>query len=230
MTTNATGAVTNSNAFAALNPASTPAQQSTGASNQLDQNSFLQLMITEFKNQDPSQPADPSQMLSQLAQFSTVTGIQGMQNSISGLTNSLMSSQLLNGATIVGHQVLAPQSNLSLASNQTVNGAVDVPTGVSAVSIAITDASGQVVRQITIPSQSGLTNFSWDGLEDNGAAAPPGNYGISAVGNVAGQNQSLQTLIASRVNSVTIDPTTQGLTLNTDTIGSIALSAVRQIM
>jgi flagellar basal-body rod modification protein FlgD len=226
MTTASTNSVTNP--FAAINPPSNT--QSTGPSNQLDQNSFLKLMTTEFQNQNPSQPADPTQMLSQLAQFSTVTGIQSMQNSISGLTNSLMSSQLLSGATLVGHQVLAPQNSFLLGANQTMNGAVDTPSGATTLAIAISDASGQVVRQFAVPAQSGLTNFSWDGLEDDGTTAPPGNYSIAAVANVAGQNQSLQTLIASRVDSVTIDPNTQSLTVNTDTIGSIALSAVRQIM
>src|SRR5215831_6213537 len=94
--------------IAALAAQSKAAASSANSSDKLDQKSFLQLMIAQFKNQDPTKPQDPSQFLGQLAQFSTVSGIQDMENSLGALSSSLRSTNVLNGATLVGHQILAP--------------------------------------------------------------------------------------------------------------------------
>lgn len=207
------------------------AQTSSNASSgQLDQSTFLKLMITQFQNQNPLQPQDPTQMLTQLAQFSTVSGIQNMQTSLSSLSDALKSSHVLDGATLVGHQVLAPGTTATLTSGGTVTGAVDVPTGATAMAVVVTDASGQVVRQFSVPVQSGLTNFTWDGVANDGTQAAAGQYNFSAIAQVGGQNQSLQTLLVGRVGSVTIDPTSQSLTLNVDGMGAVALTDVRQVI
>src|SRR5215831_4185143 len=97
------------------------------ARDQLNQKSFLQLMIAQFKNQDPTKPQDPAQFLGQLAQFSTVSGIQDMQTSLGALSDSLRSASVLNGATLVGHSVLTASSSTALNSGDTINGAIDVP-------------------------------------------------------------------------------------------------------
>ena len=196
---------------------------------QLDQKSFLELMIAQFKNQDPTKPQDPTQFLGQLAQFSTVSGIQDMQNSLSALSDSLRSTSVLNGATLVGHSVLAPQDTTVLAPGKSIGGAIDVPAGANSVQINVKDASGQLVRHFTISAQQGLTDFSWDGVTDVGTAAASGAYTFSAVANVGGQAQSLPTLLNARVSSVTIDPTSNVMTLNTD-MGAVALSDVRRVM
>ena len=98
----------------------------TGASNvdfggvakkdQLGQAQFMQLMIAQLRNQDPTQPMDPANFLGQLAQFGTVSGIQGMQDSISTLSDSLRSSQVLGGTSLVGHYVLADASEGSIGA------------------------------------------------------------------------------------------------------------------
>ncbi|HYM34456.1 MAG TPA: flagellar hook capping FlgD N-terminal domain-containing protein [Steroidobacteraceae bacterium] len=207
----------------------TAASANANTANRLDQKSFLQLMIAQFKNQDPTKPQDPAQFLGQLAQFSTVSGIQDMQTSLSALSDSLRSTNVLNGATLVGHSILAPNDTTALTGTSGISGAIDVPAGATSVQINVRDASGQLVRHFTIPAQQGLTDFSWDGVTDRGDIAAPGTYSFSADANVAGQAQSLQMLLSTRVNSVTIDPTTNGLTLNT-VMGPIALADVRRVM
>jgi flagellar basal-body rod modification protein FlgD len=74
-----------------------------------------------------------------------------------------------------------------------------------------------------------LQEFSWDGIADNGARAPAGNYTFEAVASGGGRSESLEMLLASRVTSVTID-SGSGLTLNTRDLGSRALSDVRRVM
>src|SRR6188768_3696602 len=86
----------------------------TKKKDQLGQNEFLQLMLAQLKNQDPFKAMDPSQFLGQLAQFGTVSGIQEMQGSLSTLSDSLRSSQVLGGTSLVGHYVLADASEAVL--------------------------------------------------------------------------------------------------------------------
>ncbi|HTQ36813.1 MAG TPA: flagellar hook assembly protein FlgD [Steroidobacteraceae bacterium] len=209
--------------------AAAAAATATSGSDQLGQDSFLQLMIAQMKNQDPTNPADPTEFLSQLAQFSTVQGIQNMQDSISSLSDALRGSQVLGGTSLVGHAVLADGDSAELADTGDVYGSTTIPAGASDAYILVTDASGQQVARIPLATQQGEADFTWDGTTGLGTRAPAGTYKFSAVADVGGGNQQLQTQLASYVNSVSIDPTTYQLTLNTD-IGPIALSDVRQVM
>ncbi len=101
-------------------------------------------------------------MLAQLAQFGTVSGVQSMNTTLSSLSDSLRSSQALSGATMVGHQILAPASAVNYYG-QPLGGAVQIADGASSVTLTITDASGQVVRHVNLATATGQQPFSWDG-------------------------------------------------------------------
>jgi flagellar basal-body rod modification protein FlgD len=144
-------------------------------SNALDQNSFLQLMIQEFKNQDPTKPQDPSQFLSQLAQFSSVTGIADIKTAIGGLTDATLANQALQASTIVGHQVLSAGNAETLTPGRAFSGAADLPVAGSTGFVQITDANGALVRQIPLGNRgAGLAQFTWDGKNSSGTAMPAG--------------------------------------------------------
>jgi flagellar basal-body rod modification protein FlgD len=199
------------------------------AKDKLGQAQFMQLMIAQLRNQDPTKPMDPSEFLGQLAQFGTVSGIQDMQNSLTTLSDALRSSQLLGGTSLVGHDVLATADQARLGAEGGIRGGVDIPEGASEAMLVVTDASGQLVRRLPLSAQQGLSEFQWDGTTDLGERAPAGNYTIEAVANIGGYAQQLETQLSSRVGSVTLDPSTNSLTVNTD-IGPIPLSRVRRVM
>src|SRR3954470_24572522 len=125
MTTTNTNNTTDPYAF--INGNKTSSQ--TNKSNNLDQNAFLKLMIAQLKNQDPTKPQDPSEFMSQLAQFSQVTSTQNMETSIQSLTDSMRSTQLINGTSLVGHDILAKATTDTIDAGGTVAGAVDAPKG-----------------------------------------------------------------------------------------------------
>jgi flagellar basal-body rod modification protein FlgD len=219
-------------ATSALTAATTTALSGgTAAStkSQLGQDEFLKLMLSQMKNQDPFKPQDPGAFIAQLAQFSTVSSTQSMQKDIASLTDSLRSSQVIDGTALVGHSILAASDVAALSQTGEVSGAVTIPEGASTVNMVVTDASGQLVRRLPMTTQSGLTSFTWDGNTDGGARAAAGTYKIAAVADIGGRNQQLETQISSKVGSVTIDPASHALTLNTD-LGPIALGAVRRVM
>jgi flagellar basal-body rod modification protein FlgD len=216
------------NAFG-VTPAPAAATSSGGGVQSLTTADFLKLMSAQLKNQDPLNPTDSNQFLAQLAQLSTVSGINSMNATMTNLSTSLLSSQALSSATLVGHGILTPASSAAYTSGKPLSGVVQVPAGASSVTLTITDASGAVVRQTTGAPGAGNQPFSWDGKTDSGAAAPAGTYTVTATAIVNGTTEGASTLLNATVTSVTLGGSGGGVTLNTPELGPIALSAVTQI-
>lgn len=194
---------------------------------QLGQADFLRLMTEQLKNQDPLKPLEGTQMLGQLAQFSTVQGIDNMQNALGAVASVMESDQTLRAAALVGHDALVEAGTLDLKAGAGVKGEV-VATRGGPIQIEIVDASGQVVRRM--PAQAGgagPVTYAWDGKTGAGAEAPAGRYTVRATSGSGSDTESLAVRVAARVDSVSIEP--NGLTLNLAGLGSHPLSAVRRI-
>jgi flagellar basal-body rod modification protein FlgD len=214
----------------ALNGSSSSSSASAGAASSLTMSDILTLMTTQLTNQDPTQPMDSTQFVSQLAQFAQVSGIQSMQSSLATLTSSMLSSQALSGASLVGTSVLtsATAANLSAAGGS-LSGAVTVPAGASNVVVQVVDASGATVDQISVSSQQGQNGFTWNGETSSGANAPAGTYTFQAVANVGSASQAPAVSMIGTVESVSINQTTNTLTLNTPQLGAVPFSSVQSI-
>jgi flagellar basal-body rod modification protein FlgD len=195
----------------------------------LSVNDFLSLMTAQLKNQDPTQPLDPSTFVTQLAQFGTVSGIDSMQSSLSTLSSTLLSNQALSSVSLVGHSVLTQASSAQHISGQSMDGAVQAPTGTSGVAVNITDASGSLVQQINLGAGAGMTSFTWDGTTLSGAQAPSGSYSVQAIANVNGVATAAPTYLAGTVSSVSLNSGSGGVTVNTPQLGSISLANVQQV-
>lgn len=201
----------------------------TRPNDELGQNEFLKLMVAQLKNQDPTKPLDPSEFLGQLAQFSSVTSMQRVEGSLADLSTTLRSSAVLSGTSLVGHDVLASNSEFALTSGAEIKAAAEVPAGAQSVQVSIRDKSGQLVRTFPVEPTAGLANITWNGTADNGTTAPSGTYEIEVIASVNGQSASLEPLVQGRVTSVTFDPTSNDLTLNTNN-GPLTLNSVRRVM
>jgi flagellar basal-body rod modification protein FlgD len=249
MSTSGVGAPTSTNPFAFLNgstatTATTGTTGTTGSSSGsaasgsssaasgvggLTMNDFLTLMTAQLQNQDPLNPTDSNEFLSQLSELSTVEGISQLNTSMTTLSNSMLSSQALTSAALVGQGILAPASSATYTGGQTLSGAVQVPTGATSVALTITNAAGAVVDQQTVSATAGLQNFSWSGNTSDGQPAPSGTYGVTANAIVGGASQTAATYINGTVSSVTLGTAGASPTLNTPQLGPVALSAVQQI-
>ncbi len=189
------------------------------ANMQINETDFLQLITTQLQDQDPLDPTDPSEFLEQIEGLSEVSSLQSMQS-------TLQAQQLTSGASLLGQTVLAPLSSATLASGGTVSGAVSAPSGASSLTVSIADSSGNTVSTFQVaPASSGLTDFTWNGTTSTGAAAPAGQYTVSVTATVDGEGQSVTPLLESQVTSVTVDPSTQALDVNTNN-GTAPLSSV----
>jgi flagellar basal-body rod modification protein FlgD len=132
-------------AATALGSAAGPKQT---ASEQTDR--FLKLLVTQMQNQDPLNPMDNAQITTQMAQISTVSGIDDLNKSIGTMTSTLFSSQSMQAASLIGKNVLVPGNTLALA------GAADK------VSVNIKDAYGKVIDTVELGAQKpGRISFDW---------------------------------------------------------------------
>ena len=199
--------------------------------NKLGQEDFLELMVAQLENQDPLNPAESGEFLGQIAQFGTVNGIAELQASVSALANSLQSNQALQVSTMVGRSVLVAGDTAMLNGGAGISGAVDLSEQTGSLVVKVHDSAGQLVKTVNLGSQSaGLVQFTWDGLDDAGAALGSGPYQLTAEAAVQDQNVSFPTLIEAQVDSVTLSASGVGPQLNLRGIGPVSLEDVRQVM
>jgi flagellar basal-body rod modification protein FlgD len=198
--------------------------------NQLAQEDFLNLMVTQLKNQDPFKPMENGDFLAQIAQFASVTGIDDLNKSFSTLSESLSSNQALQAGALVDREVLAPLDYGLLPTGGALRGELDLPSSVGNLVISITDATGALIRELPLGSQAGgRIGFSWDGQTDRGEYAPSGIYKVEARATIGSDNTALQPLVSARVDSVSLGRGAQGLTLNLEGLGPISFNDVAQI-
>jgi len=204
-------------------------KQETSQSKKIGQEQFLELMVAQLKNQDPTKPLQSGEFLGQLAQFGTVNGIQEMQSSLSDLSTSLRSNQALMASGLVGRTVLAPGNVGALTAGSGLSGALDLPASAGDVVLSISDATGQLVQRMSLgPQAAGQLSFNWDGKMANGVTAAPGLYQINAQAISGNDKFAVNTSVMSRVDSVTLgDP--KGMTLNLSGLGPVLLGDVKQI-
>lgn len=201
---------------------------SSAAKQSLGQADFLKLMTTQLQSQDPFKPMDSAQFLGQIAQFSTVSGIQSLNTGFASLSDSLTANQALQGAALVGRQVQVPGDALALADTGSLSASATLPAS-GQLSLTVLDAAGAVVRRIDLGSRAaGTVDVAWDGLTDGGTRAPTGRYSLRAQLTAAdGSAQALATQIIAPVTAVRLGA--QGLQVEVAGAGSVPLSSVTQI-
>jgi flagellar basal-body rod modification protein FlgD len=202
---------------------------STGSST-LGKDSFLQLLVTQMKNQNPLDPQDNTQFVSQLAQFSSLESMQNLNTTVNSISTQYQSSQALQASSLVGRSVIVDSGSTAVDTSKSMTGSVVVPSESSVTTVKVFDSSGAAVRTIDLGAQkAGTTSFTWDGKSDSGVAQASGNYSFVASGSLDGTNTALGTYLPATVSSVTMASSGSDMTLNLASGNSIALSKVKQI-
>jgi len=195
----------------------------------LTQNRFLKLLIAQMKGQDPLNPLDNAEVTSQLAQLSTVTGINKLCDLVSGLSSTFTEGQALQAAGMIGRGVFTPGTTITL--NGTALAAVELPQAVEDLTINIKDKAGVLIHSASLgPQNSGLVTLQWDGASDAGGQAANGTYTFEIKAQSGGKQitTDVNRLAYGKVDSVTLGAA--GVQLNVEGIGATALSQVKQIL
>ena len=133
---------------------------------------FLKLLVAQMQNQDPMNPLDNAQVTSQMAQINTVTGIQQVNETLKDMATQFSGMQVLQGSTMVGHDVLLESNQLSRNAGVAA-GAIDLAGKADTVKIDILSPGGQVLDSLNLgPKSAGRQNFSWDASQYTGLGEP----------------------------------------------------------
>ena len=143
-----------------------PATNASNATNATDTTTtsdrFLKLLVAQMKNQDPLAPMDNAQVTSQMAQINTVSGIEKLNSTVAGLSTQFLQLQAVQGASLVGHDVVVPGNKLDIA-DKIGQGGYELKGPADSVKVEILAASGQVVDTMSLGAQStGVHGFSWN--------------------------------------------------------------------
>jgi flagellar basal-body rod modification protein FlgD len=194
------------------------------------QEDFLELMVTQLGNQDPFKPMENGEFLGQLAQFGTVSGLDGLEAAFENLSSSLTSNQALQAAGLIDREVLLNSPVGHLPESGGLDAVIELPVAAQHVSVGVYDSTGRLVKQLDLGAQSeGQVELLWDGLDAQGQPQPSGVYELRAEAITAGVTQAVELMVAGRVSSVSLGNIGEPLSLEIDGLGSVDFSRVRRI-
>jgi len=154
-----------------------PSTVTPTGSAELGKDQFLQILVAQLQNQDPTQPQDSSQFVAELAQFSA---LESQQNAVSDL-NALMVGQATANSTaatsFIGKQIDFSGGTVNWDGTTGVAATVNLPSAADKLTVAVADANGNVVRTLQLGSESaGNVQVTWDGRDDSGTPVASGSY------------------------------------------------------
>jgi flagellar basal-body rod modification protein FlgD len=205
------------------------AAKATSSSSGLGTQDFLKLLTAQLKNQDPFSPTDNSQMVAQLAQITSTSGIADMGTTLKAIQAKLSGTSTADALSYVGKNILTQGNTAYGRTSGGIAGAVELDKDASDVSVTIKDANGQTLGQMSLGAQkAGTTTYDWDGKLADGTEAPAGPYTVSVKATANGTTVSSRGLVWAPVSSVTA-PAGGTPALNVLGIGTVAVGDVRQV-
>nr|WP_315253688.1 flagellar hook capping FlgD N-terminal domain-containing protein [uncultured Duganella sp.] len=222
---------------AAVNSTTTTKTTTSTDSVQADQDKFMKLLVTQLKNQDPLNPMDNAAMTSQLAQLSTVTGINKVNATLESLRGDVANTQSATAISMIGKGVLVEGKGITLSSTTDEAGkttsssvfGIELASDSQAVVIEIKNAAGKTVRTMSMTNaEAGTYPITWDGLmDDKTTTAPAGDYTFTVSATTAGSKLTATPLQLAAVASVSTGAS--GVKLNTS-LGHFSMSEIKEVL
>jgi flagellar basal-body rod modification protein FlgD len=201
---------------------------------------FMKLLVAQMKNQDPLNPMDNAQVTSQMAQINTVSGINGLNTTVTQLLGQFQHLETMQAAQLSGRNVLAAGSTVtvdaatstdaSAGSSTNLRGAFELAASADKVDVEVRDAKGTLVSTLAVAPNSagGLQSFTWDGKDASGGVAAAGNYTFNVKASSAGSAVTATTYAAQRVQGVATGTGSPSLLLADGR--TVAYSDIKQIL
>jgi len=202
---------------------STTSAAIAGANEAGSQDRFLKLLVTQLQNQDPLSPMDNAELTSQIAQINTVTGIATLNTSVQALSGQFLQMQTLQGASLIGKDVIVPGNKLDIA-NGVAQGGFELAAAADSVKVEVVNAAGTVVDTVQLGAgNAGVNGFNWvAGNYDNSSGL---TFRVTAMSGATKLDTTL--LMRDTVNAVSTSG--NSLTLELDRSGSTPYSSIKAI-
>ncbi|MEG1042248.1 flagellar hook assembly protein FlgD [Pseudomonas sp. NUPR-001] len=230
-TTNTTAGVSNAVLQSLQKPETTGNNPNTGnAGSALGKDAFLQLLVTQMKNQNPLDPQENGEFVAQLAQFSSLESMQTLNESVATIGGAFLSSIALQASSLVGRNVVVETDKAVVDTSKEMKGSMNLTSSSTLTTVGIYNSDGDLVRTLELGSQKGgKVDFTWDGKDSDGEVAPAGTYTFKASGTIDGVAKTMTTNLPASVSSVTMGSNGSEMMLNLAGLGSIGLSKIQSI-
>lgn len=196
-----------------------------------DKDMFMRLMLAQLKNQNPLQPQDGAEFLSQLAQFSSVEGIGKINSGIQDIANLYRSTQTLQATALVGRDVQVAGNTGNYDGSNNMTGVISAGQAATNAMMTIKNSKGEVISSTSLGDISSAEKaFSWDGKDSSGNQAAAGNYSVTIEGFINNKRTAMNTSMNVRVNSVSITDNNGGMKLNLANGTSVDSDTIKQIL
>jgi len=196
-------------------------------SDKLGQSDFLKLMTTQLQNQDPFAPMDNGDFIAQMAQFSTVTGIQDMNASLGKLVEEFDQARIATASNLLGHSVLVP-GNIGRPDDEgELHGVLDLPEGTISTQLNYVDAdtNNSLFKEDLGPRAAGLVGFKWSDIPEEILASNK-RIKIEALIDTGNGPEQLSPSIYSKVISASVGTgETKQVLLNVEDYGDLDVSS-----
>jgi flagellar basal-body rod modification protein FlgD len=176
--------------------------------------SFLQLLTTQLKNQNPLDPLDTNQFTQQLVQFAQVEQQLKSNTQLETLVSLQKATQATQALGYVGQTVALDGQTAKLGAEGTAGWSFNSPKPATAT-VNIINSAGATVFTGTYSLNAGIQNFVWDGRNTSGVKQAAGDYKLSITAkDASGQNVAVSTEIQGIVDSVDMSKTPPVLSVN----------------
>ena len=193
------------NNSSAAGSASAAISASASSASQI-QDQFMTLLVAQMKYQDPTNPMNSAEMTSQMAQISTVDGVNKLNGSMNSLLTQMQTNEAYQASSMVGKSVMVPGNTFNLTNGQ-ANFGVQLSAPASSLKVNVLNAAGQTVNVLTYGAEpAGTVPLSWNGKDAAGNQLPDGKYTFQLAANVAGQNVNPTGLTVASVTGI-LNPT-----------------------
>ncbi|MCG9732018.1 flagellar biosynthesis protein FlgD [Shewanella sp. Isolate13] len=162
-------------------------------------NEFMTLMIAQIQNQDPTNPIDGTEYVSQLAQFSQVESLEQMRANQSTQMVIMENLGIVQSAQLVGKDAMVPASEFSIEDTP-IDGKVYLSSSVENLSIDIVDDNGDVVHTLEMgPQEAGDTGFT---IDPEALELPAGDYSIVANTTAGEVTETADTFVKAEIEKI----------------------------
>ena len=196
-------------------------------SDKLGQSDFLKLMTTQLQNQDPFAPMDNGDFIAQMAQFSTVTGIQDMNGALGKLVEEFDQARIATASNLLGHSVLVP-GNIGRPDDEgQLHGVLDLPEATISTQLNYVDAdtNNSLFKEDLGPRAAGLVGFKWSDIPEEILASNK-RIKIEALIDTGNGPEQLSPSIYSKVISASVGTgETKQVLLNVEDYGDLDVSS-----
>lgn len=186
---------------------------------------FLTLLVAQIQNQDPLNPMDGTEYVAQLAQLSTVEGIETM-GALQNQNNILMDTlQVLQSTDLVGKEVSVPTDQISLSSEESIKGTFTMTGSAEEVRVIARDVNGKIAESVAMGTLAGgQHSFSLPELKK-------GDYTLEVVAINGESSKNYQPSVTRSVERVVVPSDgSSDIRLNVDGIGLVSLFSINEFL